>query len=185
MHVQRNDPTTRWMLAAFPSYKGKMFRVESCERVSLTGAYWSGGSRVTYKAIKLDTLEISEADAKIQNPFRVPEAPTVELVAGHGIVAHTISQGKDLGLTLYIRPENMVPLVTVAVEPDVLKVLVATRSYKACYGGDKNYRQRNSGLGPVAWDRAKELAIELGYLDKRGAITIEGRNVSEGAKCNY
>lgn len=185
MHVQRNDPTTRWMLAAFPSYKGKMFRVRSCTSVSLCGAYWSDGSRVTYRAIDLVSLEVSDANPAIQNPFRVPEAPTVELIAGSGIVSHTISRGKDLGLTLYVRPENVVPLVTVSVEPDVLKVLVATRSYKACYGGDKNYRQRNSGLGPVAWDRARSLAIELGYLDKRGAITVEGRNVSEGVKCTY
>lgn len=181
MFVELDDPTVDIMKLAFPDYKGRKFEVVEAVTVSLDGAYWSGGSRNTWKAVMLDgrsgSLTIREASSMIQNPFRVPEAPVLEMVSGVAIVRHCIFQGKDLGLKLYLHPSNMVKMIPEQVDADVKAVLVATRSYKSSYGGDPLYRQRNSGLGLEAWNRAKEEAQRLGYLDARGAITNKGRNV--------
>ena len=177
MFVELDDPTVDIMKLAFPDYKGRKFEVVEATTVSLGGAYWSGGSRNTWKAVQLGPeVKVVEASAMIQNPFRVPQAPVLEMVSGVAIVRHCIFQGKDLGLKLYLHPSNMVKMIPEQVDADVKAVLVATRSYKASYGGDPLYRQRNSGLELEAWNRAKAEAQRLGYLDARGAITNKGRN---------
>lgn len=183
MYLEPKDPVSQLMLVAFPSYVGRKFEVESCEQLTLVGAYWSGGSRTEYRALNLTTKEVSSADSGIQNPFRVPKAPVVDMVPCVAIVAHRIFQGKDFGLRMYVHPSNLVGLIPeqVSVGPNVLAVLKATRCYKAGYGGDKNYRQRHSGLDLDTWNRAKDEAIALGLLDPRGALTIKGKNLAKDA----
>lgn len=179
MYLKPNDPVSAMMLKAFPDYKGKKFEARSAEAVTLLNAYWDGGSRTTYRGLKLDTGEVFPADPQIENPFRVPEAPTVALEPNKSIVAHVIFSGKDLGLRMFLHPSNMVDLLpAVEVSERVRKVLRATRSYKASYGGDPLYRARNSGLDYSEWLAGVAEAKSLGYLDARGAITVEGKNVT-------
>ena len=60
-------------------------------------------------------------------------------------------------------------------------VLIATRSYKSSYAGVGNYRYieaaRETGISLADWERSKAECQQMGYLDKRGAITVDGRNV--------
>ena len=60
-------------------------------------------------------------------------------------------------------------------------VFIAPRSYKSSYAGVSNYRYiealRETGISAEDWERSKAECQQMGLLDKRGAITVEGRNV--------
>lgn len=170
------------ILNAFPKYNGKKFRLNVCESVHLHNAYWDGGSRTEYRAVKLDTGEVSSANSQITNPFRVPKAPSVEIPARTAIVSHIIFCGKDVGLEIFARAEDvvlMLPPVDNLTEDQKI-VLEYTRSYKSSYGGISNYRFHEAsgctGITSERWGVAKDEMIAGGYLNKQGAITPKGRN---------
>lgn len=180
-YLDRKD-VPQVILNAFPNYNGKKFRLSVCESVDLIGAYWDGGSRTEYCAVKLDTGEVASANPQITNPFRVPEAPSVEIPARTAIVAHIIFCGKDMGLEIFARPEDVAPMLPPVDEltEDQKIVLKYTSSLKPSYGGISNYRfheaSKYTRITSERWERAKSEMIASGHLDKRGAITPKGRN---------
>jgi hypothetical protein len=108
MRIKKKD-IPKPLLKAFPGYRGRTYRVEIRERVSLSNAYWGGGTRSEYVAVNLSTGEIMSADRAIRNPFRCPSSPQVELPPNVVIVEHAIFCGKDCGLIFHVRPDNVPP----------------------------------------------------------------------------
>jgi hypothetical protein len=180
-YLERKD-VPQVVLNAFPDYNGKKFRLSVCDSVDLHNAYWDGGSRTEYRAVKLDTGEISSANPQITNPFRVPSAPSVEIPARTVIVAHIIFCGKDVGLEIFARAEDVAPMLPPVCEltEDQKIVLEYTRSRKPSYNGISNYRfheaRSYTGITSERWEQAKAEMITSGHLDKRGAITPKGKN---------
>ena len=154
---------------AFPGYTGPKWKVNVCTQVHLTGMEWGGGSRSQYHAVDLATGAVALPIA----------AATVDLPAGVAIVEHVMFCGKDMGCTIYLRPENAAPLLPAppTVTEHQRKVIEATCAYKSSYGGDSEYRRHASGLDRVAWDAAKAECIAKGWLNRAGAVTPAGRNV--------
>lgn len=83
---------------------------------------------------------------------------------------------------LYVHPE-VIPLwlpKTDGLSRDEQIVLVAVRSYKSSYLGIKDYRcweaRQATDISKEAYQVAKARLIEQGHLDKRGALTVKGRN---------
>lgn len=169
MYITNGPPVE--IMRRVTGYKGRKFQVVSCTEVELYGAYWSGGSKNKYYAVDLVTGEYRAA-ADLLN------GPTVKLELNKAIIKHCIFQGKDLGCTMYCLPENLPERLSVEkVDDEVKAVLRATRGYKASYGGNKWFRQEQSGLTREQWLVAVERCKSLGYLDSRGAVTTEGKNV--------
>jgi hypothetical protein len=84
---------------------------------------------------------------------------------------------------------KLLPAPTALSEPERI-VLWATRSFKAGYAGDPENRyheaRRETGITRDDWTRGKAMAIEKGLLDKRGAITVAGRNaIADIGYCGY
>ncbi len=99
--------------ATFPAYRGRKFRLVTCERVSLSGTFWDGGSRSSYAAFTLADSPRSASLPQYAPPqFGGPrETPVVELKPGYAIAEHSIFCGKDTGLTFYIHPSDATPLL--------------------------------------------------------------------------
>ena len=96
-------------LRAFPEYRGRKYAVEieSTGTMRLWNAYWSGGTKSDYVAVNLRTGEIDAADAVISNPFAVPHALEITIPEGMVIVEHVRFCGKDCGLRIHCRPDNV------------------------------------------------------------------------------
>jgi len=186
IHLEKKDIPIQ-ILGAFP-YDGKKFKVTLSEKVELYGMFWDGGSRNEYRAVELATGKTIAPMWEATNPpqFGGPrQAPIVELPKGVVIVEHSCFCGKDMGLTIHARPDDyqpMLPSGNTELTEDEKKVINYTCSYKSSYGGISNYRQVQSGLSLERWNVAKATCITKGLLDKRGAVTVKGRNVRSNMK---
>jgi hypothetical protein len=170
-------------------YDGKKFKARVCESMTIpiTAGLWDGGSRDTYQIIRLE-------DGALLEPINHNAAPVngerceikVKFEPGIAVIEHSITCGKDMGLTFYVHPDNATKLLPAPqAELTVFEkiVLCATASYKSSYGGMDRYEMarrdcRNETLFPTRddWALAKQTLINLGLLNKAGAITPAGRN---------
>ena len=181
IHLNGNDPTAKLVTsAAFPAYTGRKFKVtivEKNHKFNLTSG-WEDGSRDFYAVVRLSdmtSVEISQLSVVGNNfnrsgiDFLLPE--------GFAVVEHSIFLGKDAGITIFITEANAMALLPAPVElTENEKKVLGVMGLKNTYGGQTNVRQRESGLTPNVYVETVALLKEKGFLDKRGAITPEGRN---------
>ena len=101
--------------ATFPEYRGRKIRVQPRERVTFSSLNWEGGSRSQYRACTLTGQWTgSAAKYNAQAPWaNQAEGKSVDIPPGACIVEHVMFCGKDLGLRIYVRPEDMPRLLTV------------------------------------------------------------------------
>lgn len=91
------------VMATFPDYKGRTFRVEPTTAVVLHNLNWSGGTRYFYKALCLTSgktgklMPVAPWDEK-------REGATLELPTNVVTVVHQYFCGKDLGIVVYCHP---------------------------------------------------------------------------------
>lgn len=185
--------------ATFPNYTGRKVEIRPSATVGLHDLNWSGGSRSQYRACTLDGQPAGSADKfnHVAPWENVAEGKTLDIALGHCVVEHCIFMGKDHGLRIYARPEDMAPLLPapVALSPAERIVLNATATYKSSYQGRDRYdmaRADARGYGVYnkeafatfptreGWNAAKESLIGRGLLNKAGAITNAGRNAIAG-----
>jgi len=159
-------------------------------------SHWDGGSRDYFEVVALET---GEKRAVPQNgtafdTFSLDSSPVP--ANGLAVVEHSISQGKDLGLTLHIHPHNataMLPAPSVELSEHEAFVLAATARLKSSYAGKdrfensrKSYPSALSGhdMTRDQWEAAKASLIARGMLNKAGAITIAGKNAESAVQVN-
>ena len=167
--------------ATFPSYKGRKFKLSTRIPRKLD-SYWDGGSIDYYSFYELSTGK--QIDVGSNHPFFERGRPRdlFELPLGIIIVKHSIFMGKDSGITIFANESDLANMLPPKVElsKDEKTVLKYTASYKSSYAGIKNYRwheaNRDLGISLEEWEEAKEKLIEKKMLNKRGAITVSGRN---------
>ncbi len=172
-------------IAAFPAYSGSKFSVDT-QAPSRLNSCWSGGSRDYYALIELSTLRsipVPENGTPFSNGGQIFTLTSLPLNVA--LVRHTIFCGKDLGITVFVSPENMNRFALP--EPIELTlaqkiVLVCTRERKSSYNG-RNRQQMaldDCGLPMIEWDQAKAELIAKGLLKSNGAISDDGRNAASG-----
>lgn len=168
--------------ATFPEYNGRKVCVVVCDRVQISDLNWSGGSRSQYRSCTLDGRATGSADAHNQSPpwNNQVEGSQVALEANHAIVEHSIFCGKDMGLTIYVRPDGL-PRGTLPAECELTDL---ERAALHIIGGIKSgYRAdefRRSGLGLYGKDNPHVVRLAARGLLKVTStgvqITMEGRN---------
>jgi hypothetical protein len=170
-------------LTAYPDYTGKKFQIEVSSSPINVRSYWEGGSRSYYTFLRLDTLAVMPIPQQSAFDKQLAGADSVSLIPGMVCVKHTIFCGKDMGITIYVHSENaprLLPVNTVEITDHEKTVLFYTRSLKSSYGGISNYRfytaHKEKGITLEAWEETKASLIAKGMLDKRGALTMDGRN---------
>lgn len=104
MKIQKPSPILeRICRAAFPSYGGRKWKLESRERLS-TNSYWDGGSKDTFCIVEIATFLTKSIPS--MNPLTVKAREPTDIPAGAVIVEHSIFCGKQIGLTVHCRPED-------------------------------------------------------------------------------
>jgi hypothetical protein len=179
------------------SYSGKSFKAVVTESMTIPSdaGLWAGGSRDVYRAMSLETGEqVRAADHDAAPWDHSRRDQPVALRPGFAVVRHSIFCGKDMGLTFYIHPDNAAKLLS-APDAELTElqqtVLDYTRSRKSSYNGQDRYDmakhdatfssyyrtgEKKEFATRAQWDEAKAALFTMGLLDKRGAITVKGRN---------
>jgi hypothetical protein len=97
--------------ATFPDYRGRKIVVKPKSSISVCHAdlNWSGGSRYQYRACSLSGQPTGSLDRhNASAPWeKAPGSTSIQIPLRHCIVEHVIFCGKDLGLRIYVRPEDM------------------------------------------------------------------------------
>lgn len=169
---------------AFPDYTGKKFQVTVQSTPLDVRSYWEGGSRSYFKFLRLDGQK-GEIDVPQQSAFdaKVEGADAVTLVPGLACVEHTIFCGKDVGICIYIHPDNapkFLPESKVDLTEDETIVLYYTRSIRSPHRFSEAVR--NTGISADRWDAAKISLISHGMLNRVGSLTIDGKNAASQLK---
>lgn len=184
-YIGKPDETIqRIVRATFPSYRGKKFKI-STDIPSRLSSYWDGGSKDSFSFYQLSTGKC--VDLPTNHPLFESKNPSElkELPSGMVVVKHSYFRGKDMGITIYANSCDIVPLLPPAVDltNNERTVLQFTRGLKPSYAGIKNYRfhkaTRKTGITLDEWEAAKSDLIAKKLLNKRGAITADGRNALE------
>ncbi len=175
------------------SYTGKKFKAIVCESMTIPSdaGLWQEGSRDTYLVIHLTDGKTVEPINHNASPWNESRQDTkINLDPNVAVVQHTIFCGKDSGLTFYVHPLNTFLPKTSAMgelSDHEKMVLEATCSLKSSYGGKDRYEMsldnakwsEDKGTNFPSreqWNLAKDSLMEKGLLDKRGAVTVKGRN---------
>jgi hypothetical protein len=161
-------------------YTGTKFRADPKETVYIPSdaGLWSHGSRTTYHAIELATgREVPLPNQELAPWDAGRTERKVTLKPGFAIVQAIMFQGKDLGLTFHVHPDDVVKLIpqntTAALEPVELKFLAIMRGIKSSYRADE-YRRQGMTDAQIAAFKVK--FTDMGYINKQGAITVQGKN---------
>lgn len=161
------------------SYSGKKFRAVVCESVTIPmdAGLWEGGSRETYRAIRLSDsscVALSKDNASPWSSERREQKFALE--SGIVVIKHTQFCGKDMGLTFYVHPNDAVRLLPAspeAMDVTLKTVLEIIRGYKPAY---RQQYAREAQITQNQWDAALVGLLAMGFVNKAGAITIAGRN---------
>lgn len=202
--VERKD-VSALVAVTFPEYAGRSFSVQISERVTFFNINWCGGTRYQYRSCSLTGQPLGSMDkySKVP-PWENPaEGKAIDIPRGACVVRHGIVAGKDAGITVFMRPDDVPPALQAPAEqcmPYEALVLVYTQSRKSHYNGQDRYEMARGdtkwGVGEAGkvginetnfptreqWEAAKAALIARGLLDKRGAITRTGRNVASGLR---
>lgn len=108
--VSKTDKSIKTILAAtYPEWKGRKVFVKEATSYQMSN-YWSEGSRNFVKAYSL-TAGVSKDPSDIsQIPFHLSAHATVEIPKDAVLVEHSVFCGKDVGVTIYVNPVNLVKL---------------------------------------------------------------------------
>lgn len=173
-------------------YAGKKFKARACESVTVPSdaGLWSGGSRDTYRYIRLsDGATVTHPMMQVSpfNEGRQDHEITLQL--GFAIVQSTMFRGVDHGLTFHLHPSDIAAMLPApAAELSALEkiVLEYTASRKSSYGGKDRRQMYNDDcryssnpkpeVSADEWNAAKATLIGKGLLNKAGAITVAGKN---------
>jgi len=97
-----------WPIAgrAFPDYKGKQFSMRVTSSLTVFDLNWGDGTRNVYKAVELAEDGVVNS-AQVPAPWMHQEVGrTLAIPPGWAVVEHSVFCGKDMGLTLYIHPND-------------------------------------------------------------------------------
>ncbi len=191
MKIYTDCPEVRQIVSiAFPSYSGRKFAVDIIAGNMRLDSAWSGGSRDYYALVDMvsgRSIPIPENGTPFSNGGQIFTLES--LPANIALVQHMIFCGKDLGVTVFVGPDNLNRFALPAPAELTLNqkiVLAFTRERKSSYNG-KNRQQMASGeTGIIAaqWESAKAECIAAGWLGKSGAITDSGRNVIQSTRAD-
>ena len=160
-------------------YRGKSVTVEVCDTVSIPAdaGTWSGGSRELYTAVRLCDGERQSITDTFSPPWDASRRnQLVTLKPGFAILETGTFCGKDSGLRFYVHPNDAAPLLpapSAAISDNAKRVLNVICAYISSARNDE-YRYLKLSASDVETAKAELFAV--GFIDKRGAATIAGKN---------
>lgn len=182
IYLEKSDPTvSKLHQITFPSYNGKQFVADLSGKVVFYNTQWDGGSLRTYRIVRLSDMSVCTI---AEAPFlQSSELHQKEHVIPDGYVVVVWSQSRWEHIEFIAPPSSINPMLpkTVLLTENEATVLIATRSLVSSYNGISNFRfheaNRLRGIKESDWNEAKQSLIDKKLLNKKGAITVEGKNV--------
>jgi len=101
----------RWLTDQAFSTRKREVTLEVSETVSFYNTFWDGGSKNTYRAVKLETGETASLVTGSSPWSAVAEGKTVSLEPGIAVVEETVFCGKVMALRVHVHPENITALL--------------------------------------------------------------------------
>lgn len=181
VHLKRSDRTVDSIVRlAFPAYTGQKVQANITDTIQFYNTMWDGGSRRTYVYVDLAcgrAVQVQQASFLQRDEFYEKQQPIPE-----GFVCVVHAECRSEHIEIHGPAANLSPLLpkTTELTDDEKTVLIATRSYKSSYAGISNYRfheaTSKTGITLERWEAAKAILITKGFLNKAGAITVDGKN---------
>jgi hypothetical protein len=151
-------------------YTKRLVHVIPCESMQILDTDWQGTTRVRYRAININSMEV------IGLPQR--EGATVRLNLAMAVIASTVQDGREAPLTVYIRPENVRSTWTDLAPEDLTwadkVVLAAIKNFKSAFRVAEAHNI--CALGEAEYKLSKQRLMDRGLLDGKGMITLLGLN---------
>jgi len=96
---------------AFPGYKKKTVTLQVTDKVSPYNTFWDGGSKNTYRAVRLSDGKVAHLITGSSPWTAVAEGVAIPLEPGIVIVEQSCFCGKDMPLRIHIHPANIAKLI--------------------------------------------------------------------------
>lgn len=90
---------------AYPSYRGRTFRVEYSETYRMQN-YWDGGTRHYCMGVDLTTERVFAPHADTTSPFNAIAGSEFAIPPGFAILELCIFQGRNMGISLILSSRN-------------------------------------------------------------------------------
>ena len=100
-----------WLTKPAFATKKRDVKVEIKTTVTFFNTFWDGGSKNTYRAVRLADGHVASLDIGSAPWTAVAEGKTVELEPGVAIVEESVFCGKTMPLRVYLHPTNAAPLL--------------------------------------------------------------------------
>lgn len=98
------------LLAAFPAFKGRKFRLDASGKVTLSDLNWGGGTRNEFVLVSLDGQ--GAAALPKESPWNPrAEGMTFAIPERWVVVEHSVFCGQDCGLTFHVNPADLAKLL--------------------------------------------------------------------------
>lgn len=186
MYVEKTDPLIK-NICSIIGYSGKSIQIKKFTGPKTLDSYWDGGSRDVFYFLELATgkclrVESNHPVFEANKPRELKDLPE-----GVVLVEHSIFCGKDIGITIFAKEENLTKVLPSGSKEEVSEkekiVLSLARGLKSSYAGISDYRcyeaVRRFNLTKEEYYEVKKQLIGKGFLNKNGAINVKGRNVLE------
>lgn len=169
IHTTRKQPLLK-EICELVGYTKRLVHVIPCDSVQMNDINWQGATRIRYRAVNINSMEV------IQLPQR--EGAVVRLNLAMAVVAATVQDGREVPLTVYIRPENVRSTWSDLAPEDLTwadkVVLVACKDLRA---PQRMIEAHNiCALGEVEYKISRHRLMDRGLLDSKGVITLLGLN---------
>lgn len=99
----------KWLTEQAFTTRKREVRVVIGEWVSFHNTFWDGGSKNSYRAVKLDDGSVASLVTGSSPWTAVAEGTSVTLEPGIAIVEESVFCGKTMALRVYLHPSNVTP----------------------------------------------------------------------------
>lgn len=184
------DNTLKELARKVFDYKGKKIKIVTQDYYTLSN-YWDGGT-INYCALVCrDDLKVYTPSQDTKNPFKAIAHETFNIPKNHFIIQHSIFRGKDHGITVYVR-EDEIDNIFISSDKEDLSieekiVLYCFRCYKSSYANIKDYRKYNALeiIKEEEYEEAKNKLVSKNLINKRNSLTTEGKNIAISLPSDY
>ena len=100
-----NPLVKRLLAVTYPDYRGRKVELRAWVRPRQLENYWSGGTRSYWRLVRITDGAVMEPTN--DNPFERAAHMEVDLPAGHLFVEHSYFCGKDMGIRIHGRVDEV------------------------------------------------------------------------------
>jgi len=101
----------KWLTEPAFASKKRTVTIEVSETVSFYNTFWDGGSKNTYRAVRLLDGKVAELETGSSPWAAIAEGKSMTLEPGIAIVEESVFCGKIMPLRIHLHPSNITPFL--------------------------------------------------------------------------